>query len=121
MREERVLSLIFSIVGVLFAILMPVNENGELPVTLVACPYRTITGNPCPFCGSTRSFVLTGHLRIREALEMNPIGLIFFFGLLLNILYQIFMLRKSNAKHTPNVRAGHDQITGFKKNGTVVV
>ncbi|HDN01386.1 MAG TPA: DUF2752 domain-containing protein [Candidatus Bathyarchaeota archaeon] len=109
MHEERVFSLIFSIAGVLFAVLMPINENGELPVTLVACPYRTITGKPCPLCGSTRSFVLTGHLRIREALEMNPIGLIFFFGLLLNIPYQIFMLRKSNAKQTSNVRTNYSR------------
>ena len=25
------------------------------------CPFRAATGQPCPFCGATRAFVLAGH------------------------------------------------------------
>ena len=28
----------------------------------VMCPFRAVTGLPCPFCGATRAFVHAGHL-----------------------------------------------------------
>lgn len=42
----------------------------------VPCPLRTLTGLPCPLCGMTRSVVATVHLRVGEALAMNPAGVV---------------------------------------------
>lgn len=38
------------------------------------CPLRSFTGIPCPLCGMTRSVTATVHLRLAEALAMNPAG-----------------------------------------------
>ena len=38
------------------------------------CPLRSLTGIPCPLCGMTRSVTATVHLRVPEALALNPAG-----------------------------------------------
>lgn len=40
------------------------------------CPLRSLTGLPCPLCGMTRSVTATVHLRVGEALAMNPAGVV---------------------------------------------
>lgn len=40
----------------------------------LACPLRSLTGIPCPLCGMTRSVTATVHLRLSEALALNPAG-----------------------------------------------
>ena len=40
------------------------------------CPLRTLTGVPCPLCGMTRSVTATVHLRIDDALALNPAGVV---------------------------------------------
>ncbi|MEA2167848.1 MAG: hypothetical protein QOF76_1148 [Solirubrobacteraceae bacterium] len=37
---------------------LPVDAVMDGPVV---CPWRTVTGLPCPLCGATRAFVLFGH------------------------------------------------------------
>ena len=41
------------------------------PATL--CPFRAITGIPCPFCGGTTAAVRIGHLDLLGALRANPV------------------------------------------------
>jgi Protein of unknown function (DUF2752) len=41
------------------------------PTTL--CPFRAITGIPCPFCGGTTAAVRIGHLDLVGALRANPV------------------------------------------------
>lgn len=36
------------------------------------CPLRTITGIPCPLCGSTRGVIAAVHGHIGDALVLNP-------------------------------------------------
>jgi len=39
----------------------------------VACPFRAITGLPCPTCGGTRAIVAFAHLDAAAALVANPL------------------------------------------------
>jgi hypothetical protein len=46
----------------------------------VICPFRRLTGLPCPSCGLTRSWQATAHLRLREGLGHHPLGAVTFLG-----------------------------------------
>lgn len=40
----------------------------------VPCPLRTLTGWPCPLCGTTRSVTAAARGHLAEALALNPAG-----------------------------------------------
>jgi len=40
----------------------------------IVCPFRLLTGLPCPGCGLTRSWVFLAHGRVTDALSANPFG-----------------------------------------------
>jgi hypothetical protein len=42
----------------------------------IACPLRTLTGVPCPFCGMSTSVQSTLRLRFGDAFEANPAGIV---------------------------------------------
>ena len=51
--------------------LSPPGAGGDGGVQLWPCPFRAITGVPCPLCGATRSVVLAVHGDGRY-LDYNP-------------------------------------------------
>ncbi|WP_312870552.1 DUF2752 domain-containing protein [Gordonia asplenii] len=42
------------------------------------CPFREMTGWPCPACGLTRSFVMLAHGDVARAFSFNLFGPVFF-------------------------------------------
>lgn len=52
------------------------------PASVVAgpglCPFREMTGWPCPACGLTRSFVMLAHGDVAQAFTFNAFGPAFF-------------------------------------------
>jgi len=42
----------------------------------VVCPFRLLTGLPCPGCGLTRAWVYAAHGRWSESFGANPFGLV---------------------------------------------
>ncbi len=41
---------------------------------LPACPFLSLTGVPCPGCGTTRALLLLGQLEIVSAFRANPVA-----------------------------------------------
>ena len=48
--------------------------------SLVICPFRRLTGLPCPSCGLSRSWQAAAHLRLRDSLGYHPLGAATFLG-----------------------------------------
>lgn len=43
-------------------------------VDLIVCPFRLVTGWPCPSCGATRAVLLLLRGEVSAAFLMNPVG-----------------------------------------------
>ena len=81
-REERQLALLWGVVVASVLVLRPLWL--AVAPLLPACPFRTITGIPCPSCGSTHAAVALLSGRPGAALAANPLaalaGIVFFAG-----------------------------------------
>jgi hypothetical protein len=60
----------------------------------LACPLRSLTGIPCPFCGMTRAVVAAVHGHVMTSLQFNPGGvLIVVLAIALAIGYRVQRVR----------------------------
>jgi hypothetical protein len=57
--------------ALLAAALIPPGVADHGPVT---CPFRLMTGIPCPSCGLTRSWVALMHGSLSESVAYHPLG-----------------------------------------------
>lgn len=71
------------------------------------CLFHTLTGQPCPFCGGTRSFVAMAHGNVGAAVHVFPLGPLLFVALVLAVGYSIWSLatgRRVNVSIDPGAR-----------------
>ena len=59
------------------AIALPRSLLRDAPVI---CPFRRLTGLPCPSCGLTRSWQAAAHLRLRDSFGYHPLGAVTLMG-----------------------------------------
>jgi uncharacterized protein DUF2752 len=55
----------------LAAAALPENAVDDGPIV---CPFRRLTGRPCPACGLTRSWSAALHLHGRDSVRHHPLG-----------------------------------------------
>ena len=53
------------------AVVLPRTALSRAPVV---CPFRRVTGLPCPACGLTRSWQAAAHLHLVASLGHHPLG-----------------------------------------------
>lgn len=53
------------------------SDNG-----IVLCPFRALTGYPCPGCGMTRAFSAIAHGEVWRAVRYNPLSPLLFLALI---------------------------------------
>lgn len=46
------------------------------PAEWLVCPFRRLSGWPCPLCGMTHALCAMGHGEVRRALEWNAAGVV---------------------------------------------
>src|SRR5690606_26423686 len=62
----------------------------------VICPFRRLTGLPCPGCGLTRSWVYAAHGWWRESFLAHPFGLV----LLLGVIALVVVVVRARVRRT---------------------
>jgi hypothetical protein len=60
----------------------------------VLCPFRAVTGLPCPGCGMTRAFCAIGHGDFASAVGFNPLAPFVFVAMLLLWAHALSILLK---------------------------
>ncbi|MDO9458217.1 DUF2752 domain-containing protein [Nocardioides sp.] len=80
------------------AFLVPAGSVDDGPVL---CPFRRITGLPCPACGLTRSWVDLAHGDVAGSWAMNPFGIVLVGGLL--VLVGLVLRARRRATPAPVV------------------
>lgn len=61
-------------------------NSGKLANGPVFCWFRALTGQPCPFCGSTRAVGALCAGDLNTAWQLNPLGVIAFLGFIAYVL-----------------------------------
>ena len=89
MTTSRQIGLLWGLVALALIAFSPLAP--ELAATTPACPVKSISGLPCPTCGSTRGSLALLDGRILDALAFNPLvmssGIAFVIGGLLAPLW----------------------------------
>jgi Protein of unknown function (DUF2752) len=77
--------------------------------TLPGCPFLTLTGHPCPFCGGTRSFAYMWQGNLSHSAALYPLGPVMFVGTLMAIPVLIAAVATNRSvewRFAPSLRRG---------------
>ena len=101
-RTANAVALGFAAYLLALPILSPFAER--LMPSLWACPYRRLTGHPCPFCGITTD---VGRIYAGDAhhVSLNALSTALFAFLVFQVLWRVGLaiaLRRSTASTEPN-------------------
>lgn len=91
MKAKKVLFIILFhllIVGVIIAYFLLLN------FLHISCPFRAVTGIPCPGCGMTRSAISILTLDIEGFLHYNPMVVLLLPALFAAFHYRTFLFKK---------------------------
>jgi len=89
------LGAIFGGVGALFALAVAGFGLDRMPVTL--CVFRSLTGLPCPTCGTTRAAGRLAALDLPGALAVNPLATVLALALAAWALADVVLLLRRQA------------------------
>lgn len=97
---RRVILLVSAAVVVLSMLLSLGSTSHEVVVPLLnkplppMCSLKRYTGLDCPGCGLTRSFIALGHGRLKESIDFNPAGPLWFLLIAGQIPWQTWQLTR---------------------------
>ncbi|UCH95800.1 MAG: DUF2752 domain-containing protein [Candidatus Aminicenantes bacterium] len=103
--KKHLYILILSVAALLFSRLLQVERNHiYLPPEFKEssafalspvpgfCLFKEVSGWDCPFCGLTRSFVSTSHLRFKDAWNFNRAGLLIYIMVLFQVPFRLYLI-----------------------------
>jgi hypothetical protein len=70
--SQRALGFYWGGVALALALLAPLAQTAAAMAP--PCLFRSLTGLPCPTCGTTRAVVALSHLDLTRALALNPLA-----------------------------------------------
>lgn len=82
------------VMALVIARLLPLPQNGTIGGMPSLCPFRNITGLPCPGCGLTRSVVYSAHGQWQQAIAYHPFGPLFLVGAGIALIPAVISLRR---------------------------
>jgi hypothetical protein len=72
--------------------LLALTSTHVLEIQLPLCPFKIITGLPCPTCGLTRAVMAMTRLDFAAAFAFNPLGVAAAIGVGLYLVYAAIVL-----------------------------
>ncbi|MBX6423747.1 DUF2752 domain-containing protein [Thermosulfurimonas sp. F29] len=75
-RGFSILLILVFVIMILAHFITPLSTFYRKGEKVVFCPFRRMTGLPCPGCGMTRALWALSGGRVREALVLNPFSVI---------------------------------------------
>lgn len=95
-RPVYLASLVAGTAALLFGLFAPRDGLLRIP-----CGFKSLTGFPCPFCGTTRAFLQAGDARWADAWRESPLGLLLFPALLVLVIWSAWRLWRSRREPPP--------------------